>query len=228
MFKVLSIGGSIIVSKDGLNITFLKKFKKLILDEVARGTTFILVAGGGSTARTYQDALRKMNIRNDRVLDQMGIDSTRLNASFLKYIFADMVHKDIIINFKKKISTKKSIIIAGGEKPGQSSDMAAIVLAKTYGATEFINCSNIDFVYDKDPHTYSDAQKIEHIDWQSFRRDIVGNVWEPGKHVPFDPIASRSAQKMNLTVKMLDGNNIIALKHALRGEKFQGTVIASY
>jgi uridylate kinase len=35
--KILSIGGSILIPKTGFNIDFLKKFRKLIIDEVKKG-----------------------------------------------------------------------------------------------------------------------------------------------------------------------------------------------
>jgi len=223
--KILSVGGSIIIPKEGFDISFIKKFRTLIMTEIEKGTKFILVIGGGNTARMYQDGLRNMGEQKNVTLDWMGIDATIINAKFVKYIFGDVAYKDVITNPNKKISTSKSLIIAAGEKPGQSSDMAAVRLAKTFGASEVLNLSNIAYVYDKDPNKYDNAQKIESINWASFRRDIVGNEWIPGKNVPFDPTAAKGAQKLGLMVKMVEGTSLRELKKALRGDMFKGTVI---
>ena len=45
-YKILSVGGSIIIPKTGFDISFLKKFRNLILTEIKKGNKFILVIGG--------------------------------------------------------------------------------------------------------------------------------------------------------------------------------------
>ena len=88
-----------------------------------------------------------------------------------------------------------------------------------------INLSNIEYVYDKDPKLHSDAKRIERIDWATFRKEIVGTKWVPGKNVPFDPTASAKAQKYGLTVSIVRGTNLVEVRKALSGKKFRGTVI---
>ena len=226
MYKILSVGGSIIVPKDGFNIPFLKKFKTMILRRVARGERFILVAGGGRTAREYIGAARALARLNGRQLDEIGILGTKINAHFLRYVFDGFTPVDIVNDPTKKLSTTAPIIIASGWKPGCSSDYDAVLLAKTYGVKEVFNLSNIEYVYDKDPAKYKNAKKIEKISWAAFRRDIVGNKWAAGKNAPFDPIASRAAQRIGLRVYILKGGNLAEVGKALDGKKFKGTVIS--
>jgi uridylate kinase len=57
-YKILSVGGSIVILQTGFDIEFLKKFHSLIMREVKAGGKFILVIGGGATARQYQAATR--------------------------------------------------------------------------------------------------------------------------------------------------------------------------
>ncbi len=223
--KIISVGGSIIIPKTGFDIPFLKKFKKLILGEVKKGNKFILIIGGGATCRQYQDALKKTVKLKDVDLDWMGIHTTMVNAQFVKFLFKDYAYKDVITDPTKKIKTNKPIIISAGYEPGWSTDMDAVLMAKTYGAKEVINLSNIDYVYDKDPSKFKNAKKIETTDWKSFRKDIVGNKWDPGKNAPFDPIASREAQKLGLRVSILKGTNLGEVKKVLEGKKFKGTII---
>lgn len=223
--KIVSVGGSIIIPKTGFDILFLKKFRSLILEQIKLGTKFILVVGGGATCRQYQTAAAKVTKLTQQNLDWLGIKSTVFNAEFIKTLFGDYAYKDVITNPTKKIKTDKSIILCAGWKPGCSTDKDAVLLAKTYGAKEVINLSNIEYVYDKDPRKYKDAQKIESIDWKTFRKKIVGNTWEAGKNVPFDPIASREADKLGLKVCILNGMNLVEVKKALENKKFKGTVI---
>jgi len=223
--KIISVGGSIIIPASGFNIPFLKQFRTLILREVKKGTKFILVIGGGSTCRQYQDAARGVAKLSDTDLDWLGIYTTRFNAEFVRLLFKDIAYKEVLGDPTKHIKTNAPLLIGAGFKPGHSTDMDAVLLAKTYGASEVINLSNIFSVYDKDPNKFSDAQKIEQIDWKSFRRDIVGNTWNPGKNAPFDPIASKVAEKIGLRVSILNGMDLKEVENVLGGKKFRGTVI---
>lgn len=224
MYKILSVGGSIIIPKTGFDVDFLKKFRKLILDQVKKGDKFILIIGGGGTARAYQDALRGVTKTSNDSLDWLGIHATRFNAEMVRLMFADHTYKEVVTSPNAKIQTTKKIIICGGEKPGQSTDTVAVKLAKNFGAKQVFNLSNIDYAYDKDPNKYKNAKKIEQMPWTEFRK-IVGNKWTPGFSAPFDPIASQVAQKLGLEVAILNGKNLKNLRAALSGKKYQGSII---
>ena len=224
--KIISVGGSIIIPKTGFDISFLKKFRQTILDEVKKGQKFILIIGGGSTARFYQDALKETIKLKDVDLDWMGIGATIINANFVRLMFGEFAHKEVITNPTKKLKTNKAIIVAAGYKPGCSTDYDAVLLAKTYSVKEMFNLSNIEYVYDKDPREFTEAKIIEQIDWKTFRKEIVGDIWQPGKSAPFDPVASKAAEKLKLKVSILQGTNLLEVKKALSGKKFKGTRIS--
>lgn len=224
-YKILSVGGSIIIPKTGFDIVFLKKFRSLILSEVKKGNKFILVIGGGATCRDYQQTLTKVVKTSDTDLDWLGIYTTWFNAEFVKMLFVGYAHGEVIKNPTQKIKTNKPIIIAGGWKPGCSTDKDAVLLAQNFDAKEMINLSNIEYVFDKDPNKFSNAKKIEKINWPDFRKNVVGYKWVPGKNVPFDPMASALAEKLKLKVSILKGTNLVEVKKAIQGKKFKGTVI---
>ena len=224
-YKVLSVGGSIIIPKTGFDTEFLKKFRALILSRVKKGDKFVLVVGGGATCRQYQKAVIEVAKLSSTNLDWLGIQTTWFNAEFVKLLFGNLAHTEVIKNPTIKIKSTKPIIIAGGWKPGCSTDKDAVLLAKNFNAKELINLSNIDYVFDKDPNKFSDAKKIEKMRWKDFRKNIVGYKWVPGANVPFDPIASGLAEKNSLTVKIVNGNNLEEVKKVLCGGKFNGTTI---
>ncbi len=124
-YKILSVGGSIIIPKEGFDVSFLKKFKALILEEVKKGQKFILVIGGGGTCRQYQQAAAKMTNLTKEDLDMIGIETTKLNAHFVRFLFKEHAYKDIILNPGKRQPTKKPILVAAGWKPGHSTDTDA-------------------------------------------------------------------------------------------------------
>lgn len=227
MFYILSLGGSIISLSDGLNSKFLKKFKKLIEKRVEQGDRFIIVVGGGFIARKYVQGLNILNkdIKTENK-DYLGIYATYINAWFVRSIFEDLSYEKLITNPNIKIRTNKPLIFSGGYKPGNSSDLVAVLLAETYNVKNIINLSNIDYVYDNDPKKFPDAKKIEKINWKNFL-ELIGNDFKPGMNAPFDPIASKFCQKKGKKVIVLNGQNIKNLENYFLGQKFKGTEISN-
>lgn len=224
-WKIISVGGSIIIPPTGFDIEFLQKFRRFIIARVKQGERFILVIGGGDTARRYQQAGQAVANFSSAERDWMGIHALKVNAHFVRMLFGRQAHNQILMNPTKRMTSRQPIMVATGWKPGHSTDYDAVLLARTYLAKEVINLSNIEYVYNKDPNQFSDAKKIEQIGWRAFRREIVGNKWEAGQHMPFDPVASRLAEKLGLTVSILKGTDLAEFRKALDGEKFRGTVI---
>src|SRR3990167_4232603 len=114
---VVSVGGSLIVP-DQIDTDFLKRFKALILDKVEKGFTFSIIAGGGKTARRYQDAANIVTPLSRQDTDWIGIHATRLNAQLLRNIFVGYAHQHVVKNPTKDIDGDEPVIIAAGWKPG--------------------------------------------------------------------------------------------------------------
>lgn len=223
-YRIISLGGSIIIPPEGFSIEFLKKFRELILKRVKLGEKFILVIGGGSTCRKYQQAAREVTEASAVDLDWLGIYGTQLNARFVGLLFNGLAETELIINPTKKIKSKKSILIAGGWKPGCSTDYDAVLLAKTYGAKELINASNINYVYTADPKKDSSAKPLPKLTWKEMQA-IVGNSWTPGANLPFDPKAVKTAAKLKLKVSFVKGTDLAEFEKVLSGNSFNGSLV---
>lgn len=223
---IISLGGSLIVPSGGIDWKFLKKFRSLILTQVKKGSNFYLITGGGTTCRAYNLAAKNITDPSSEDLDWMGIQATHLNAHLIKSIFRNHAYSEIIKDPTVRIKTKKNIIVGGGWRPGWSTDFVATLIAQEYKVKTLINLSNIDYAYDKNPKKYKSAKKIEKTSWKEFRK-LVGNKWSPGLSTPFDPIASRQAEKMNLKAIILNGKKLNNLKNCLENKKFKGTTIVN-
>lgn len=221
---VVSVGGSLIVP-DGIDTDFLKRFKTLVLEKINAGYAFAIITGGGKIARRYRDAAAIVTSLSSADLDWIGIHATRLNAQLLRNIFSGYAHPQIIKNPTEDIETDKPVIIAGGWQPGCSTDYDAVLIAKNLGAARLVNLSNIDYVYDSDPRTNSNAKKIEKISWTEFRK-LIPEEWDPGLSSPFDPIAAKEAQTIGLEVAIMNGEKLNEFSNYLDGKPFVGTVIS--
>ncbi|MBD3359172.1 MAG: UMP kinase, partial [Candidatus Buchananbacteria bacterium] len=198
---VISLGGSLIFPHE-IDVDFLKKFKKIIIDYIKKGNRVILVTGGGKICRKYNEAARKLNNKvTARELDWMGIKATKVNAELVRIMFNHNAYYKVLDRPDEKLDKQKNrqIIVAGGWKPGASSDNMAVNLAKYFKADKVINLTNIDYIYDKDPNKYKYAKILKEITWSQFRK-LIGNKWDPGANWPFDPIASKLAQQLKLEV----------------------------
>ena len=221
---IISLGGSLIVP-DQINTRFLKNFRELILKHIKKGKQFIIIAGGGRTARRYQKAARTITRLTASDIDWIGIHSTRLNAHLLRTIFRINAFPRIIKNPDEKLKFKQPVLIASGWKPGCSTDYDAVLLAKNFGAKTLINLTDINYVYDKDPRKFKDAKPIKEISWKEFRK-IIPKKWNPGLSAPFDPVASKEAEKLTLKVIIAKGADLKNLDSVLYGKRFKGTIIS--
>lgn len=225
MTYILSVGGSLIVPQAGIDTAFLKSLRRFVISRFDQGDRLIIVTGGGITARNYvkaASAVEKVPVDDQ---DWLGIHATRLNAHLVRTLLKDVAHPEIITNPDKVLKTRAKIIVAGGYRPGWSTDYVSVLLAKKYKAKTVINLSNIDYVYNKDPREFKDAKRIERINWEGFK-EIVGDEWTPGMNAPFDPIASRLAQELKLKVAVLNGKKLDNVQKFMDGKNFIGTLIA--
>jgi len=217
---VISLGGSIIVPGE-IDKVFLKKLKEITLR--LEQTRFMIICGGGKVCRNYQNAAKEIADISKEDLDWIGISATRLNAELVRSIFGEEAHQKVIHDPDEEIDGSNRVVIGAGFEPGSSTDLRAVQLAKRFGAVRVINMSNIDYVYSADPKKDPNAERLTEISWSKFRK-LVGNEWEPGLNMPFDPIASREGEALGLEVVII-GNDVDNLEKLLRGEPFRGTTI---
>ncbi|MCL2441166.1 MAG: UMP kinase [Treponema sp.] len=234
MVTVISLGGSIVAPAQ-VDIDFLKQFVKLINSFINEdiNRNFIFVVGGGGPARHYQNAFKEITASLDvaskdaaslDAADWIGIMATRLNAQLIKALMYQWCNQEVVTNPMEAAPLTGRVLVAAGWKPGFSTDYDAVLLAERFGADMVINLSNIEKVYTADPKLDSNAKPIDKISWADFR-SMVGDEWTPGKNVPFDPVASRHAEKTGLKVICAAGKDLDNLKKILNGEDFYGTTI---
>lgn len=218
---IISVGGSLIV-QDTVNIQFISNLKLILEEQIQKGERFILVTGGGKTARTYQAAVKHFFPESLVDADWIGIHTTILNAELFKIIFKGNAYHSLCGDPRVQHEWTTPILVGAGYEPGHSTDYDAVCLANTYGVKKIINLSNIDYVYDSDPRTNPHAKKIEEMKWEEFF-NVIPKEWSPGLNSPFDPTAARLAKDSNIEVAMINGEYLDRLVDYLEGKPFLGT-----
>lgn len=221
----VSLGGSVL-APDEINTKLLKEFCLLIKKQVKKGNKFIIIVGGGGVCRKYQLAAESAgkNVSNENK-DWIGIYSTRLNAQLLRSCLSVESMPDILTDpLKVKNFGRYSIVIGGGWKPGWSTDFMAVKTAVNFGISQVINLGKPDYVYTADPSKNTLAKPIKQLTWEQYL-NIIPSKWTPGLNTPFDPIASRLAQKNKIAVIVANGKNLKNFQNILQGKTYKGTTI---
>ncbi len=221
---VLSLGGSLIVPNE-VNIKYLKKFKEVI-EKHKRKYKFIIVCGGGNVARKYITALASIGAPT-KFQGFSGISATRMNARFISYFFGQDQERGMphTIAELKKYVKKYDLVFCGGleYRTKQTSDSTAAEIAQNMKA-EFVNLTNVDGLYDKNPSKFKNAKFIPEISWSAFDKMANKLKFHPGQHFVLDQTASGMIKKSKTTTYII-GEDIKQLEALLNNKKFKGTKI---
>jgi uridylate kinase len=218
---VISIGGSVILSEEA-DVFFLRKLASL-LKKISKQYKIFIIVGGGKIAREYIKLGRELDF-DEKTLDSIGIDITRVNAA----LFANIINES---NKKIPCSTDEAeamdnpIVVMGGTTPGHSTDMVGAELAEKVGADLFIIATNVDGIYDKDPNKYDDAKQLEKVKIDDLIKNY-GTSWESaGKNMVIDGPALEIMKKAKLLTYVVNGKRLDQLENAITGRSFDGTKI---
>lgn len=220
---VIAMGGSLLIP-EGPDVQFLKHLKKMMADLIANDYQVALVIGGGKVCRYYQAAAKEFSHVGDIDLDWIGIKTIHLNCELVWRAFSDLdIHEKVVLKPQDIHGIQESLIIVGAWEPGCSSDTDAVEMAHQINASQIINFSSTTHVYSEDPRKNPNATRFESLTWDEYR-SLIPKEWIPGLSAPFDPVASRFAQKQGIRVAIL-GSSIENLKNYLNNKSFEGTVI---
>jgi uridylate kinase len=220
---IISLGGSLIIPKE-VDIKFLEKFREIIYDNTEK-YRFVVVCGGGNTARNYINALEK---NKKHLQSKIGIASTRLNARFLTYFFERDCNKGLPKDMKdiENLLKKHDIVFCGALRyaENQTSDSTSAKLARHFNAL-FINLTNVAGLYNKDPKKNKSAKFIREISHKDFLTMANKIKFHPGQHFVLDQKAAKIIKKYNLTTYIL-GPDLKNLNNLLNNKHFIGTVVS--
>ncbi|MEM0493158.1 MAG: UMP kinase [Candidatus Thermoplasmatota archaeon] len=220
---VLSLGGSVILAQDH-KPCFLRELSRLIKD-ISKTYRLFVVTGGGRLARDIIELGRRNGLNEER-LDTLGIDITRVNAKLLLYLL-DSLNPIIPTSIEEASRVDKRIVVMGGTTPGHSTDLVSAELAEKTKASRFVNATNVDGIYDKDPNRYKDAKMIKKINVDELI-ERYGVGWRTaGAHAVIDPPSLQVIKRARIPTFIVNGKRLDQLEKAMKGLPFEGTIIES-
>jgi len=222
---VISLGGSLIIP-DKINFKFLDNLKKT-LKKHYKNYKFIIVCGGGTIARKYITMLRDEG-KSKLALSQAGIRATRMNAMFMMQFFGKADANDALPKDMKEVKAnlnKNNVVFCGALRyaADSTSDGTSAKLAH-YLKTDFINMTNVQGLYDKNPMTNKNANFIPYESWKDFEKRAKKMTFHAGQHFVLDQSAAIMIKKHKIKTYIL-GQDLKNLDKVLKGQKFTGTLI---
>lgn len=218
---VVSIGGSVVLS-DEANALFLKKLTTLF-KKISKKYKLYVIVGGGNVARRYIQLGRELGFDED-ILDLIGIDITRVNAQIITNLLG-ISNKDIPHKTSEAMKLNFPIVVMGGTDPKHSTDLVGAELAEKTHAVRFVNATNVDGIYDKDPNKYRDARQLKEVSIDSLIARY-GTTWGvAGKNIFIDEPALVIIKRSKITTYIVNGTRLDQLEKAIIGQSFNGTKI---
>jgi uridylate kinase len=221
---VISIGGSVLVP-DSDDAEYIKSLASL-LNEISTSHRLFIVTGGGKIARYYINLGRACGI-SENELDELGIGATRLNAQLLIQAVKNQVNPKPTLTVEEAAEVVKehNIVIMGGTIPGHTTDAVSASLAEKVGAIRLVNATNVDGVYDSDPKKDPEAKKFDRMTFEELNSIVSGDHGKAGPNVIFDPKGTEIIAKAKIPLLVCNGRDLEALKNAILGKEFVGTIV---
>lgn len=215
---VISLGGSVLCPDGrGIDVRYAKDFLRTITRNHHR---FIVVCGGGTTARSYSENLKGFT---RQATDRICIAVTKLHARCLYEVAVHEGIKAQLVETPQQMMPNTTLTILGGTTPGHTTDFVAVQAAQHNNASCLINISNTPGVFTADPSktTGKPAMLIPALSWVELT-SMLAKKFTTGMHTPFDPQAIRLAQQQQITCLFIGKENLDAL---LAHNVFKGTLV---
>ena len=183
-----------------------KKLKDYATFFVKKSKTYkpVIVAGGGKIARYFISHARSSGV-DESTLDELGIEISRLNAKLLIYALKGKAypHPPTTLSEVKNAVDSGLIVVTGGLHPGQSTNGTAALIAEKVKATEFLNATDVDGIYDSDPNKNKKAKKFTRIDIKDLRNMLVHEDSMAGGYDLMDIVALKVIERSKIKTRII-------------------------
>ena len=206
------------------NIKILKDYAKFLV-KISKICQPVVVTGGGNIARHYINHARSSGA-DESSLDELGIEVSRLNAKLLIYALKHKAypHPPTTLQEIRYAVDGGLIVIVGGLHPGHSTNGTAALIAEKVEATQFLNATDVDGVYDLDPNKYKKAKKFRRIELKTLRNMLIREDSVAGGYDLMDILALKIIERSKIKTRILKADLKI-LEKAIKGDSVGTEII---
>ena len=198
------------------NVKMLKDYASFLV-KISKICQPIVIAGGGNIARHYITHARSSGA-DESTLDELGIEISRLNAKLLIYALKNKAysHPPTTLQEVRHAVDDGLIVVTGGLHPGQSTNGTAALIAEKIDAEQFLNATDVDGVYDKDPNKFKNAKKFKRIELKNLKNMLVHEDSIAGGYDLMDIVALKIIERSKIKTRILKAD-IKTLEKAIKG-----------
>lgn len=225
---VIKLSGSIFSLSDNNeqdNNDYYNTFKQYshVLINLTGNIQPIVITGGGIIARLYINFARKLGL-DEASLDLLGIAISRINAKLLIASLGNYAYPDVPLSLDDvgKFIESNKIIVSGGLHPGQSTNATSALIAEKTGASEFINATDVNGIYDSDPRKNNNAQLFEKIEVNKLLNMLLKESSMAGEYDLLDIVALKVIERSKIKTKVILSNPT-NISNAIQGRNYIGT-----
>lgn len=227
--RVSVVFGGSILAPATLDAPFLAEVAQALAGW-AKDRQLFVVTGGGWPARAHIQAARHAGVAED-LLDRIGIAATRLNAQTLACILRRQ-GADVNLEVPRtateavRLAQVHPIVVMGGTQPGHSTDHVAVEIAVEADCDRFVNATNVEGVYTRDPAKHKDARFLPELDFEALLGIIEEREWTAaGAPGVMDGPATVLLARHAVETAIVHGRDLANLGLAVTGKPFHGTRI---
>jgi len=206
------------------NVKILKDYASFLV-KISKICQPVVVAGGGNIARHYITHARSSGA-DESSLDELGIEISRLNAKLLIYALKTKAysHPPTTLQEVRHAVDSGLIVVTGGLHPGQSTNGTAALIAEKIKATQFLNATDVDGVYDMDPNKFKKAKKFRRIELKNLRNMLVHEDSIAGGYDLMDIVALKIIERSRIKTRILKADPKV-IERAIKGSNVGTEII---
>lgn len=224
---VLKIGGSLLFDdEDKFDISRIKEFAEIIQRIKGQKHQVVVIVGGGVLAKKLIKYGRRLDATNI-AKDQLGISATWICAQLMITALQEQVYPTPLMTEEqiRTLSSEDTILVAGGLKPGQSTNAVAARIAEITKSKILLNVTDVDGVYDKDPKQHPNAQLLPEVTVSQLREIIKPLSSKPGTYPLFDKRALEIINRAQIEIWFVNGKDPQRILGALNNQEIGTRVI---
>ena len=166
------------------------------------------MTGGGKTAREYIDTAVRLGT-DQSSLDELGIEVSRLNARVLIKALGSLAVDSVpatlgeLVEALEVSSRGKRALVMGGLHPGQSTNAVGALVSEKLGAKMFLNATDVDGVYTKDPRKFNDAKRLSKVTAKQLGKILNTETMRAGGYDLMDPVALKLIERSKIKTRII-------------------------
>ncbi|MHB8567515.1 MAG: UMP kinase [Nitrososphaerales archaeon] len=226
---------NLLVVKLSGTLFFSNKFEPFVaaikhLLSSSKSLSLVLVAGGGVGAREYIRVARDLGA-DAASQDEIGIEVSRLNARVLAVALEKLAYPMIptrLSEIVEAIEVEDSrLVILGGFHPGQSTNAVGALIAEKLRAKHFINLTDVEGVYSKDPNKSKDAKKLDSVTVSKLASILRSESMNAGGYDLMDIVALKLIERSHVPTTIMHCDPQAFERAILHKDSKLGTAIIS-